>query len=156
MGRPIKELDTDILYDLLEGGTKKKDICTEMGVSLPTLSKRIAAIQQSQGLILQYRALQNLQLTELQHQVLENITKEKINEAPLRDLIFAYKVLKERELVEIGKPTDIKGMMHYLIELEKQELAAKMPVDADSDEFVDLEEGESGDWADSSEALPKL
>lgn len=155
MGRPEKSVDTDLLYDLLESGTKQKDIAPELGLSLPTLSKRIAQIQSEQGLILQYRALQNLQLTHLQAQVLEQITADKIEKAPLRDLIFAYKVLKERELVDTGKPTDIKGMMHYLIELEKQEMAAKEPVAIDSDSF-DLEEMEAGNWKVDEEGLPDI
>jgi DNA-binding Lrp family transcriptional regulator len=155
MGRPEKELDTDILYDLLERGARKRDIAEEMGVSSPTLSKRIAKIQREQGLLLQYRALQNLQLTQLQSEILEKITPEKIEEASLRDLVFAYKVLKDKELVEVGKPTEIKGMMHYLMRLEKEEAAAKMPVEIDSEDTVDLEENEDGTWEDF-ERVPNL
>lgn len=153
MGRAEKEVDTDLLYDLLESGTKQKDIAPELGLSLPTLSRRIAQIQNEQGLILQYRSLQNLQLTHLQAQILEQVTPEKIESAPLRDLIFAYKVLKERELVDTGKPTDIKGMMHYLIELEKQEMACKEPVPQES---FDLEEMETGNWEVDPEQFPDI
>lgn len=155
MGRPEKDIDTELLYDLLESGARQKDIAPELGLSLPTLSKRIAQIQAEQGLILQYRALQNLQLTQLQAQILEQITTDKIEEAPLRDLIFAYKVLKERELVDTGKPTDIKGIMHYLIELEKQEIACTQPVSVDSEGF-DLTELESGNWRVDEEEFPNI
>jgi transcriptional regulator with XRE-family HTH domain len=134
-GRPRKELDTEILYDLTARGVSQKDIAGELGVSIPTLSSRIADIQSKQGLILQYRALQNLQLTELQARCLEAITPEKIEAAPLRDLIFSYKVLKDKELTDIGKPTDIKGIMHYLIQIEKEEQAAATPVDIEDGEF---------------------
>jgi hypothetical protein len=161
MGRPEKVLDTDILYDLMESGVGRKDIATEFNVSLPTLSRRIAKIQANQGLILQYRALQNLQLTELQSMVLDKITPDKIDEAPLRDLVFAYKILKERELVDTGKPTDLKGMMHYLIELERQEMAVTAPVvldgeDADFDVVTLSEEGSEEGWEDLSKVIPKL
>ena len=154
MGRPVKELDIDTLFDLLERGTGKKDIAEEMSVSVPTLSKRIAQIQRDQSIILQYRALQNLQLTELQGQILERITPEKIDEAPLRDLVLAYKILKERELVDTGKPSDIKGFMHYLIEMEKEELAKRTAVT--TAEVTDLEETESGNWEDLSQTIPDL
>lgn len=154
MGRPekeIKEEDVDVLFDLLEKGAEKGEIAKEFGMSIPTLSKRITAIQEKQGLVLQYRALQNLQLTELQAQILEAVTPDKIDGAPLRDLIFAYKILKDKELVALGKPTDIKGMMHYLIELEEEEMAVK--------EVVETEEGEvetNGAGQDLTTYNPKL
>lgn len=155
MGRKRKEVDTEILYDLVEKGTDRRDIAGELGMSTPTLSKRITEIQEKQGLILQYRALQNIQLTEIQASILEHITTDKIEEAPLRDLVFAYKVLKDKELVEVGKPTDIKGMMHYLIELERQEVAVTEPPTV-NDNVIDLEETQDGDWENLKEVMPKL
>lgn len=155
MGRDRIEVDTDVLYDLMEKGTEKCNIAKELGMSSRTLSRRITEIQEKQGLILQYRALQNIQLTEIQASILEAVTPDKIEEAPLRDLIFAYKILKDKELVEVGKPTDIKGMMHYLIELEKQEMAVKEPVDFE-DNVINLTEDQDGDWEDLNEVMPKL
>lgn len=150
MGRPEADIDIDELYDLMESGASMKDTAEELGVSVPTLSSRIAKIQKEQGLILQYRALQNLQLTKLQAEILERITPDKIESAPLRDLVFAYKILKERELVEIGKPTELKGMMHYLLELERKEQAAEVPPDVSQEDVVEVEVTEDG------EVLPKL
>lgn len=128
MGRNKKEVDTEILFDLIEKGGPRREIAADLGMSQRTLTHRITEIQEKQGLILQYRALQNIHLTEIQATILEHITPDKIEEAPLRDLVFAYKVLKDKELVEVGKPTDIKGMMHYLVELERQELAVSESV----------------------------
>ncbi len=158
IGAPRKEVDTEILFDLMEKGTNRNDIAEELEISPRTLSTRIVEIQEKQGLILKYRSLQNLQLTELQAEILEHITPDKIEEAPLRDLVFAYKVLKDKELVEVGKPTDIKGMMHYLVELEKQEMAVKEPVkDITPDEdVVDLEETMDGNFADLKKTMPNL
>jgi hypothetical protein len=104
---------------------------------------------QTQGLILKYRALQSIQLTELQCRVLEAITPEKINEAPLKDLVGAYKILKDKELITDGKPTEIKGLVAYLVAMEKQELALEK-----DDSIVDiaaLEEG--GGNGDSPKSL---
>ena len=109
--------------DLLMRGEKIPAIATELGISPPTLRKRIADIQSKQGLLLQYRSIQSLQLTELQARVLEAITPEKINEAPLRDLVASFKILKDKELNIEGKPSEIKGLVAHLIYLEKQELA---------------------------------
>ena len=123
--------------DLLERGIPQKEIAVKLEITPPTLSKRIAQLQKEQGVLLQYRPLQSLQLTKLQAAVLERITPEKIADAPLRDLILAYKILKDKELVIEGKPSDIKGLVGYLIELEKLEADGKMPPieEQDSEEY---------------------
>ena len=129
MGRPHAEVDLEKLFALVESGASQKDIGEELGISVPTLSKRIAEIQSKQGVLLQYRSLQSLQLTELQARVLEAITPAKIDDAPLRDLVYAYKILKDKELVTEGNPTEIKGLVAHLIHIEKTEQALKQKVD---------------------------
>lgn len=138
MGRNKKDVDAEELMDLLERGIPQKEIAVKLEITPPTLSKRIAELQKEQGVLLQYRPLQSLQLTKLQAAVLERITPEKIADAPLRDLILAYKILKDKELVIEGKPSDIKGLVGYLIELEKLEAEGKMPAieEQDQEDFV--------------------
>lgn len=133
MGRPRSKIETEAVLDLLEQGLPQKIIAGELGVSIPTLAKKIADIQTKQGLILKYRAIQSLQLTELQAKVLEAITPEKIDEAPLRDLVCAYKILKDKEQVIEGKPTEIKGLVAYLVEMEKRKIALEDPVEESID-----------------------
>lgn len=121
MGRPAKDIDMEIVLDLLERGENVPAISSELGISAPTLRSRIADLEKKQGLLLQYRAIQSLQLTELQARVLEAITPQKIEEAPLRDLVASYKILKQHELVIEGKPSEVKGLIAHLIYMEKQE-----------------------------------
>ena len=118
-----KDIPMDVVLDLLERGEKVPAIATELGISPPTLRARIADLQQKQGLLLQYRSIQSLQLTELQARVLEAITPEKIEEAPLRDLVMSYKILKDKELNLEGKPSEIKGLVAHLLHMEKMEQA---------------------------------
>ena len=139
MGRPRSNIETENMLDLLEQGFSQTEVASELGVSAPTLAKKIADIQSKQGLILKYRALQSIQLTELQCRVLEAITPEKINEAPLKDLVGAYKILKDKELVVDGKPTEIKGLVAYLVEMERQSLALEK-----DDNVVDIAKLEDG------------
>jgi predicted transcriptional regulator len=143
-GRPQKEIDIDAALDLIMRGESRKDTALELGISPPTLRARIADIQKKQGLLLQYRAIQSLQLTELQARVLEAITPEKINDAPLRDLVMSYKILKDKELNIEGKPSEIKGLVAHLIYMEKQEqaLANGQPI---PDDFTDAEFDDSGE-----------
>ncbi len=149
-------IDFEAALDLLERGEKVPVIANELGISPPTLRARIAEIQNKQGLLLQYRSLQSLQLTELQARVLEAITPEKINEASLKDLILSYKILKDKESVIEGKPSEIKGLIAHLIYLEKQEEALKsgatLPNDLINAEYDDSENPEN----DSNSGEPDM
>ena len=122
-GAMRKEVDMEAAIDLLMRGEKIPAVATELGISAPTLRSRIADLQKKQGLLLQYRTIQSLQLTELQARVLEAITPEKIEDANLRDLVMSYKILKDKEQVMEGKPSEIRGLVAHLIHLEKQEVA---------------------------------
>ncbi|MHA2064030.1 MAG: hypothetical protein ACXABY_06585 [Candidatus Thorarchaeota archaeon] len=138
MGRPMIDLDSETLYDLATRGLTQKEMAEELDVSVPTLAKKITEIQSKQGILMKYRSLQSLQLTELQARVLEAITPEKIEDAPLRDLVVAYKILKDKELVVEGKPSDIKGLVGFLVALEKEEAALNSPEAVDA-EFEEME-----------------
>jgi len=143
MGRPRSEIDFETLYDLASSGMTQKDISSELGITIPTLEKIISNIQASHDVIMRYRALQPLQLTALQARVLSAITPEKIEGAELRDLVLCYKILKDKELVMDGKPSDVKGLVSYLVHLERQETALKqvgMGNDCDCVEEADFEE----------------
>jgi DNA-binding Lrp family transcriptional regulator len=122
------EIDPEILLDLQEMGLTQKQASNELGICPQTLSKRMAEIQSKQGLLLQYRSLQSLQLTELQARILEAITPEKIEQAGLKDLVLAFKILKDKEQVIEGKPSEIKGLVSYLIKIEEEEMALKEPI----------------------------
>jgi len=130
MGRAKAKDDVDFnaLLDLAERGYNQKQIAETLGVSTTTISKRIAIIQQEQGVLLQYRNLQSLQLTSLQARILEAITPEKIMLASLKDLILCFKILKDKEHLIDGKPTELKGMLSLLVQLEKEDFAAGAPI----------------------------
>lgn len=142
MGRPRKELSPEQVLDLLDRldrGEKRKDIARGVGVSTPTLSRIIADIQQKHGLLTKYRDIQSLRLTELQAAILESITEENIAEASLSEKIAAFKILSDKERVLDGKPSDIKGLVGLLIQLEKEEAQGKIPEEFDEDISADRE-----------------
>ena len=157
MGRPVTQIDSEILYDILESGKNLDQAAGELSVSIPTLTKRIARIQEEQGILLQYRTLQSLQLTQLQAQILENITQQKIAEASLHDLVTAFKILKEKEHLIEGKPSEIKGLVGYLVEMEKQKIALVKNAVVSNDNGEEILEGEFTDENDENEdELPNL
>lgn len=151
MARSKMQIDMEAALDLITRGVGVENAAVELGISTPTLRNRIADLQKKQGLLLQYRAIQSLQLTELQARVLEAITPEKIEEAPLRDLVMSYKILKDKELVVEGKPSEIKGLVSYLIYLEKQEAAL-----ASGQEVSDFEDAVFSDNPNEAPSLATL
>ena len=142
-------IDAEVIFDLHEQGYNKKEMGEYLGISQPTLRRKIREIQETQQILLKYRTLQSLELTALQSRVLEAISEEKINEAPLRDLVFAFKILKDKELVVDGKPNEIKGLVGYLIQLEKEDAACKDPIELDITP-------EDHQYTDEGEKLPDL
>ena len=152
-GRPKKEVDTDILADLLSDGWDKKAIARELGVTSPTLSRRITDLKKKEGEILQYRALQSLELTELEAQILEAVTPEKIQQASLKELVGAYKILKDKELVADGKPSEIKGLVGYLIHLEKEEEGRGLNNENKMTETIEAEFSERGVKQEEMDAI---
>ena len=152
MARTEIEVDLGILADMIGQGLTQEDQASEFGISIPTLQKRIGVIEKSEQVILKYRSVQALQLTALQARILESITPEKIDEAPLKDLVSAFKILKDRELIMEGKPSEIKGLVGYLVELEKEEFKNRQVSKEEMEEFEDAEYTEVG----SEKALPKL
>jgi transcriptional regulator with XRE-family HTH domain len=140
MGRPIKAINEELFFDMAERGFTQQQMAADLGVTIPTLERRIADIQAKQGILLKYRELQSLQLTSIQCRILENITEDKIAQASLGELVCAFKILKDKEQVIEGKPSEIKGLVGYLIQLEKQNTMSDIActyTDTDEEELED-------------------
>lgn len=138
-GRPQTDVDINAALDLLMRGESVPTIAGELGIHPITLRSRIAEISKQQNLLLQYRSIQSLQLTEIQARILEAITPDKIQQAPLRDLVMSFKILKDKELNIEGKPSEIKGLVAHLIYLEKQEQALNAGTELPTETFEDAQ-----------------
>jgi len=120
MGRRKKEIQVDLLLEMRRSGGSVKDIAREMGVSIPTLSRRIAELEHKKGILTKYRQLQGLQLTGLQFRILEAINPERIEKCSLSELLTCFHVLKKAELAIQGKGgLKIGGLLQYLIDMER-------------------------------------
>jgi DNA-binding Lrp family transcriptional regulator len=121
MGRPKLEIDPQVVLELRSQGKSIDEISREVGVSTATLSRRIAEIQDEQGILTKYRQLQGLHLTQLRFKILEAITPEKFQNATLLELLKCYEILLKTELAIQGKDSyKIKGLVGYLMEMEKE------------------------------------
>ena len=149
-------LNTEILHDLLSTGAPKKVVAQELGITVSELNRTIKELQTSQGLLLQYRELQHLQLTNLQARVLGAITPEKIDAASITELAQVYRVLKDKELVSQGKANNITGLVGYLEQLEKEEVNKQIASIVEA-EYADLISGiELNELEDATDDLPNL
>lgn len=124
------EVEADVLLDLISQGANRREIGESLGISQPTVRSKIKQLQEQSPILLEYRSLQSIELTALQQKILSKISDEKLDEAPLRDLVLAYKILKDKEFMVEGKPTEIKGLVHYLLEIERQEHAERKAITA--------------------------
>ena len=124
--------DVAALLDCIEAGDNKKQMVRKTGMSMSTLNKQIKVLQEEKGVLTHYRGVQSLQLTKLQAKVLGAMDDEdKIDRCNLVELASVFNILKKNELTLDGKPSEIKGLVSYLVEIEKEddEAAKALPVD---------------------------
>jgi hypothetical protein len=123
MGRKKKAVQEVMILEMREQGRTLEEIAQGQSVSTATVSRRVAELQSQHGLLVKYRELQSLQLTELQYSVLEAITPEKIADASLLELIKCFHILEKAKQAIQGKSSlKITGLVGYLIELEKSQM----------------------------------
>lgn len=114
-------VDMADVVEMIEDGLDRKAIAENVGCSVSTLNRKIKELQEKEGVLLDWRSVRSLKLTELQAAILDKITPEKMEEASLKDLVLAYKVLADKEdELENPEKGKITGLVAYLIELEKR------------------------------------
>lgn len=135
MGRTAKVFDMDALFDLAEAGYNSTEIAQILDTSISTIGKRIRELRDKQAVLLDYRSVESLRMTEVRIKVLDAITDDKIANADLKDLVYAMKILKDKEMaIELGGPSEMRGLLAHLIYLEKEEMKKLPPIDIESDQ----------------------
>ena len=108
--------------------SEQEEIADDLGINTDDLKRQITILQDQQGVITQFRSLRNLKLTALQAKILSYITDDVIEDASLRDLIAAIKMLHSMETAEKGHG-QVKGLLKHLLEMEREELALQERID---------------------------
>jgi len=141
--------DVAAVLDMIEAGDNKKQMVQKTGMSMTSLNNTIKTLQEEKGVLTHYRGVQSLQLTKMQAKVLNAMDDEdKIDRASLVELGTVFNILKKNELTLDGKPSEIKGLVSYLIAIEKEDEAAeRVPVDVS---IIDISD------EDVEEAMPNL
>jgi predicted transcriptional regulator len=120
-----KSLDMSLMMDLIAEGVSRKDIAATLGVSPPTISNKIEELKREESALLAYDKVHHLDLIGVKQRILANVTEDKLIEAPLGQLATAYGVFGKMEQLIQGRPTEIHGLMGYLMHLEKEDIASK-------------------------------
>jgi len=133
MGRNPAILDTSLMLDLLADGMNKKEVADIIGCSPPTISAKIAELREDEASLLAYDKNKYLDLIGVQQRILANVTDEKLAEAPVQHLASAYSNFGKMLQLDQGKPTEIHGLMGYLMKLEQEDIAKKEAENAETD-----------------------
>ena len=121
MGRPRKQIDDVTLLGLRGEGKTLKEISKEMGVSVPTLTRRLALLRHKNGLLTRYRELQGLRLTQLKARLLAAIDPDHLEKASIVDLANAVYVIEKAQMAIQGQSGGkMEGLVGYLQALEDQ------------------------------------
>ena len=135
MGRKPKDIDIDLMLSLITDGMSTKEVADTLGVSIPTINARVETLQKQEASLLAYDKVHHLDLIAVQQKLITGVTDEKIAEAPLGQIAQAYGVFNKASQLAQGKPTEIHGLMGYLLHLEKEDIekVTEEIVDADVD-----------------------
>jgi len=118
-----KVLDKELMLDLIASGMSRKEIAEVMGVSPPTISNKIEELRREENQLLAYDKVHYLDLIGVKQRLIAGVTDDKILEAPLGQIAQAYGVFAKSEQLIQGRPTEIHGLMGYLLHLEKEDIA---------------------------------
>jgi DNA-binding Lrp family transcriptional regulator len=145
VGRTAKAIDTDMLLDLLGEGVPRKDIADIFGVSAPTISNKIEELRKEESTLLAYEKNIHLDLIGVQQRCLSGVTIEKVADAPLGQIASMFSAANKAMQLAQGRPTEIHGLMGYLLHLEKEDIEAKQKTIADGNVVDITSEGDNGD-----------
>lgn len=117
-----KAIDKDLMISLLSDGMSRKDVAAILGVSAPTISNKIDELRKEESGLLAYEKVMHLDLIAVQQKCLNGVTEEKIAEAPLGQIASMFSATNKAMQLATGRPTEIHGLMGYLLHLEKEDL----------------------------------
>lgn len=144
MGRSKVAIDTDDMIELLEAGLSKKEVAAALGVTVPTIDNRINDLRREESALLSYNKVHFLDLIRVKERVLANMTEDKMVAAPLGILANTYGIIAKQEQLLQGRPTEIHGLMGYLMHIEELDRKKKDEQSVEEDSGTPLLEAGAG------------
>lgn len=146
MGRPEKSIDMDLVLDLLAEGIPKREVAEALNVSPMTIDNRIRNLRKNESALLAYDKSHYLDLIRVKERLIAGMTDDKIAEAPLGQIAMAYGTVGKMEQLIQGRPTEIHGLMGYLMKIEQEDIKAKEIEPAEDAVIIDEYEQTSLDF----------
>jgi hypothetical protein len=112
------------MLSLLSDGMNRSDTAKALGVAPASLDLAISKLKAQESSLLAYDKVHHLDLIGVKKKLVDGVTEEKIAEAPLASIASAYGVFAKMEQLVQGRPTEIHGLMGYLMHLEKEDIVA--------------------------------
>lgn len=129
------EEEREMMLQMLGGGVPLHDVARYFDCATSTIKARIDDIKRDESMLLAYDKVHYLDLISVKQRLLAGITDEKIEAAPLGQIGQTYGIVAKMEQLIQGRPTEIHGLMGYLmhLELEDREGASdeNPPIDAE-------------------------
>lgn len=141
VSRKQKDIDEQLMLELIADGLPKSDIAEALDISVATLNSRIEKLKKAESALLAYDKNHYLDLIAVKQKLVEGVTQTKIDEAPLGQIAQAYGVFTKAENLIQGRPTEIHGLMGYLIALENED---RKKLDTDK-EIIDVDSESEGE-----------
>jgi len=138
MGRARTDVNMDMALELLGNGFTLKETAEQCGTNPMTLKSRIEELNKEESALLAYDKRHFLDLIRTKERLIAHMTEDKMLAAPLSSLAQAYGIVAKFDQLVQGRPTEIVGMMGYLMQIEKMEREGKIVdgeiVDGESEE----------------------
>ncbi|BAH75356.1 winged helix-turn-helix transcriptional regulator [Solidesulfovibrio magneticus] len=112
--KEARQITAEDIKILMDSGKNQKEIAKELGVSVPTIARRMAALRLNKGPPMQFRDIKGLCLNSIQASALEAITPERIEKASLLELMKAYKVLLKSDKPLRKVKGEFTGLLNHL------------------------------------------
>lgn len=125
------------MLSLLADGMSRKDTAAALDISPVTLDAAIERLKKEESSLLAYSKVHYLDLISVQQRLVSGVTDEKILDAPLGQIAQAYGVFNKAEQLVQGRPTEIHGLMGYLLKLEKEDIEQANKIEPSEDD-VDI------------------
>jgi hypothetical protein len=121
MSEDKETLTPEEVKQLEELGLSTTEIAEVVEHSPTTIAKIIERAKTIEDVLSEYSGIQWTQLSELQIKLLGAVTQSKIDNASLREIVVAFKVLKDVEIGISPRGKDrSKGLLAYLVLLQEE------------------------------------
>lgn len=118
MGRPQADIDVEKLLQQMDDQVPQKEMSKTLGISIPTLRKKIDDLRAEQGIILETKSVENLRVIKIKTKVMDRIENQLHTMEP-DTLLKALSTLNKMDKSE-GGDEKVKGLLGIISALDEE------------------------------------